>query len=48
MGRIKLLYLKLGKVFNRLTGTARLFRSCERGEPFVANLNTVRQVITTD
>jgi len=38
MGRIKLLYLKLGKVFNRLTGTARLFRSCERGQPFVANL----------
>ena len=33
-----LLYLELGKVFNRLTGTARLFWSCERGQPFVANL----------
>src|SRR5271166_2679480 len=28
MGRLMLLNLKLGKVFNRLTGTARLVRSC--------------------
>src|SRR5208337_2483135 len=38
MGRLMLLNLKLGKVFNRLTGTARLLWSCERGQPFVANL----------
>ena len=38
MGRLMLLNLKLGQVFNRLTGTARLVWSCERGQPFVANL----------
>src|SRR5271166_3452722 len=38
MGRILLLNVKLGQVFNRLTGTARLLWSCERGQPFVANL----------
>jgi pimeloyl-ACP methyl ester carboxylesterase len=29
---------RLGTLFGKLTGTARLIRQCERGEPFVANL----------
>jgi pimeloyl-ACP methyl ester carboxylesterase len=38
LNRTKLVFFKLWRLFSRLTGTARMIRACERGEPFVANL----------
>src|SRR5262249_13053254 len=38
MGFSRWLQLRVGKAIGALTGTGRLIRQCEAGEPFVANL----------
>jgi len=38
MGRLRMWQFKLGKAVGVLTGTAKLIRQCEAGQPFVANL----------